>query len=313
MQSSRASTRRVVPAAFLLFAAALLVVGPAEASRTTTDLRSILASSSHELASTSLELPSLELPPLVSLSLDDFSEPIAPVESESRFGFAEDLSLLDVEARPCGFELLGGVGTSRCELTYARNNPLKYVDPDGNAAETFVDVAMAAISIKQAVSSPTFWNVAGAVLDVGAVLVPFVPAVGGRVIDAVQAGNRLADTTSAGRLALVPDFRDTHKAFEHYAKHAKGVELGPKGSAVPKAGGPDTPEFRSFAEYRNAARAFFSGKGPGVLEAVRRDGCTIRFDTKTGLFGVLEKDGKTIRTYFRPETGMQYFRNELKK
>ena len=48
-------------AAFLLFAAALLVVSPAEASRTTTDARSNLAPSS-----------SLELPPLAEATLWDY-------------------------------------------------------------------------------------------------------------------------------------------------------------------------------------------------------------------------------------------------
>ena len=99
--------------AFLLFAAALLVVGPAEASRTTTDARSNLAPSS-----------SLELPPLVPV------EPIDPVESSRRFGFAEDLGLLDPEAGP-GCFVLFAAEAAQCELTYARNNPLKYVDPDG--------------------------------------------------------------------------------------------------------------------------------------------------------------------------------------
>ena len=127
MQTSRASTRRAALAAFLLFAAGLFVVDPAEASRTTTNTRSSLASiSAPNLApSSSRELASLELSLL---------EPLEPADSasvSSRFGFGEDLSLLDVEARPCGFELFGGVGTSRCELTYARNNPVKYTDPDG--------------------------------------------------------------------------------------------------------------------------------------------------------------------------------------
>jgi hypothetical protein len=116
--TSRASTRRAAPAAFLLFAAVLFVVGPAEASRTK-DGRSDLAPTSAEaLLPPSLELASLEL---------SMHGPVEP----SRFGFGEDLGLLDVEERPCGFELFGGVGTRRCALTYARNNPLKYVDPDG--------------------------------------------------------------------------------------------------------------------------------------------------------------------------------------
>jgi len=104
-------------AAFLLFAAALLVVGPAEASRTTTDARPDLSSASSEaLASPSLELSLLE--------------PIESVESSPRFGFGGDLGLLDPEAGPGGFVVFAAEA-AQCELTYARNNPLKYVDPDG--------------------------------------------------------------------------------------------------------------------------------------------------------------------------------------
>jgi len=60
-------------------------------------------------------------------------EPVGPANSASispRFGFAEALGLLDPEGGPGGFVVFARE-TSRCELTYARNNPLKYVDPDG--------------------------------------------------------------------------------------------------------------------------------------------------------------------------------------
>lgn len=151
VQTARASKRRAALAAFLLFAAALLVVGPAEASRTTTDARPGLTSTSPDaLAPSSLEL----------------AEPIDP---SPRFGFAEDLSLLDLEARPCGFELFGGVETSRFELTYARNNPLKYVDPDGRAAVP-VDVA----GFRAA-----FFSASGAIRDAIREGIGSVPAVPG--------------------------------------------------------------------------------------------------------------------------------------
>ena len=120
MNRPKAATRRAALAAFLLFAAALLVVSPAEASRTTPDARPYLSSASSEaLAPSSLELTTLEL-----------VEPIDPVESSPRFGFGEDLGLLDPEAGPGGFVVFA-VEAAQCELTYARNNPLKYVDPDG--------------------------------------------------------------------------------------------------------------------------------------------------------------------------------------
>ena len=121
MNRPKAATRRAALAAFLLFAAALLVVGPAEASRST-DPRSSLASiSAATLAPSSLELASLELSLL---------EPLESSEPSPRFGFGEDLSLLDPERGPGGFVVFAAEA-AQCELTYARNNPLKYVDPDG--------------------------------------------------------------------------------------------------------------------------------------------------------------------------------------
>ncbi len=108
----QAVTRRAALAAFLLFAAGLFLVRPAEASRTT-NARSRLASISapNLPSSSSRELASLELPSLAAL------DPAVPADASPGFSFAEDPSLFDVEARPCGFELFGGVGTSRCELT----------------------------------------------------------------------------------------------------------------------------------------------------------------------------------------------------
>ncbi len=77
--------------------------------------------------------PSLELSPLgLPSPPPELVAPIDPVESSPRFGFGEDLGLLDPEAGPGGFVVFARE-PSRCELTYARNNPLKYVDPDGKA------------------------------------------------------------------------------------------------------------------------------------------------------------------------------------
>ena len=104
----------------------------------------------------------------------------------------------------------------------------------------------------------------------------------------------------------VPDFADNQRAFQHYAKHAKGVVLKPKGKATVKKGkpgaadGPDMPEFKTFAEYRAAARAFLSGPAPpGVLQGFDGDDL-LRVDPKSGYFGVLSKDG-VIRSFYRPQ------------
>ena len=104
-QPPRATTAAL--AAFLLFAA-LLGVTRADAS---------LPKSADVVG---FSRPALQLPAVAS------SEP-------PRFGFAEDLALLAPESTPGRFGLFGPE-TCRFERTYARNNPLRYVDPDGNAS-----------------------------------------------------------------------------------------------------------------------------------------------------------------------------------
>jgi hypothetical protein len=112
-----------------------------------------------------------------------------------------------------------------------------------------------------------------------------------------------------------PDFASKKLAFEHYAKHVRGVKMGAKGRLTVKAGGPDLPEFGSFKEYLAAARRFHSGSpGQGVLEGVRADGDFVRFDPSTGYFGI-RTPSSTIRTFFRPDGNpaarLQYFLDQF--
>lgn len=50
-------------------------------------------------------------------------------------------------------------------------------------------------------------------------------------------------------------------------------------------------------------------KGPSVLEFVRRDGVTTRFDRKSSAFLAFNRD-RTIRTYFKPNDGEAYFHRQ---
>lgn len=111
--------------------------------------------------------------------------------------------------------------------------------------------------------------------------------------------------------ARVPDFADTRRAFEHYSKHVKGIEIRPRGQYKLKVGGADMPEFTGFAEYRAAARQFMSGSQRGTLEGTRRDGDLVRFDPATGQFGLRSPRG-VIRTFFRPDDGIQYFYDQFR-
>ena len=137
---------------------------------------------------------------------------------------------------------------------------------------------------------------------------------GGRSLTDNVGSDDAHDTGGPGEIQKVGDFRDEYSAFTHYTKHVKGTELGRNGSA--RAANPDVnpdmPEFKSFDEYRKAARGFMGGgRQNGVLEGMRpRDGRLVRFDPSTGYFGVRDSQGQ-ILTFFRPARGIDYFREQF--
>jgi RHS repeat-associated protein len=88
---------------------------------------------------------------------------------------------------------------------YVENRPLVATDPTGQWFESAFDIAMAAISIRQAWKNPSLGNIAGAALDVGAVVLPVVPAFGGRMIDAAQTSNKVKKAQSVGESAQRTD------------------------------------------------------------------------------------------------------------
>ena len=52
--------------------------------------------------------------------------------------------------------------------------------------------------------------------------------------------------------------------------------------------------------------------GGPILEIIRRDGVTTRFDRETGAFVAFNRD-RTIRTFFRPNDGEAYFHRQSKR
>jgi len=126
------------------------------------------------------------------------------------------------------------------KYTYVRNNPVNANDPTGQWVETGFDVGMATISVAQAYKEPSLGNIVGAVLDVAAVALPFVPAVAGRVIDAAQAGNKIVDAVqTANKVDNVADAGKAAGAAADYSKipdPATGVKAGGDFTARQKAG-----------------------------------------------------------------------------
>ncbi len=90
-------------------------------------------------------------------------------------------------------------------------------------------------------------------------------------------------------------FVDERRLDEHYKKH--GAEFG----HITKL------------DYLHQAQLLRdTAVGGPVLETVRRDGVTTRFDRQTGAFVAFNRDG-TIRTFFKPNDGERYYRRQAER
>ena len=105
---------------------------------------------------------------------------------------------------------------------YTRNNPIRFVDPDGEAIETGWDVANVAIGAASLLANIAAGNVGGAivdagglVLDLGATAIPGAPAFAGSSIKAA----RLAENARRGKAFE----KAILKAFE-LQKNTRGIK-----------------------------------------------------------------------------------------
>ena len=90
-------------------------------------------------------------------------------------------------------------------------------------------------------------------------------------------------------------FADARRLDQHFEKH--GGEFG----RITKQ------------DYLRQAQLLRDAKVSGpILETVRRDGVTTRFDRQTGAFIAFNPNG-VIRTFFKPNDGERYFRRQAER
>jgi hypothetical protein len=116
---------------------------------------------------------------------------------------------------------------------------------------------------------------------------------------ATERGQRLEarDAAAASQPHDRPNigFADQRRLDEHYDKH--GSEFG----RITKQ------------DYLRQAQLLRDAEvGGPVLQTVRSDGVTTRFDRQTGAFVAFNRNG-TIRTFFKPNDGERYYRRQAER
>lgn len=109
----------------------------------------------------------------------------------------------------------------------------------------------------------------------------------------VAARDLPASTVTANRASV--GFVNERRLDEHYDKH--GAEFGRIGKQ----------DYLRLAQQLRDAEV-----GGAVLQTVRSDGVTTRFDRETGAFVAFNRDG-TIRTFFKPNDGERYYRRQAER
>jgi hypothetical protein len=102
-------------------------------------------------------------------------------------------------------------------------------------------------------------------------------------------------TSSTGGWGASVGFADLRRLDEHFEKH--GAEFG----RITKQ------DYLRQAQLLRDARV-----GGPVLETVRADGVTTRFDKQTGAFIAFNPNG-VIRTFFKPNDGERYYRRQAER
>ncbi len=190
-----------------------------------------------------------------------------------------------VSVDPVGFD--EGNIHSFNRYAYANNNPYRYKDPDGRAAETIFDVISFGISVEMFRRDPSLGNFLGAAVDGLAVAIPFVP--GG--VGSIRALGKGAEV-AAEVAKRAPNWGDPNTLARHFREH--GADFGAK----------------SADDYATqASQLLRRSQAENLPTKVDADGVIRVYDPKTNTFGAFNSDG-TTKTLFKPTSPTYWDRQQ---
>lgn len=114
------------------------------------------------------------------------------------------------------------------------------------------------------------------------------------VVPGGKALRPLAALSKGAKFAKIGNFASKTLLDEHFLKHAS--EFGSK--------------FKNADEYLKGAQNFFKRESEEILQFTRKNGDVVRYDKANNIFGVAKGDG-TIKTFFKPDEGLNYFKKEF--
>ena len=172
---------------------------------------------------------------------------------------------------------------------YCRNNPMKYVDPDGHAADTVWDLINIGMGIASFAYNVKTGNVSGAIVDAlgivgdsAAAVVPFLPGGVATGIKAYRAADTAADALKAARTGSAA-VEQTAKAGSKAA--VGGAETAAKNVQISKA---------KYGEAANHIADAQKAGHPDVL-TISREGAPANRKASTG--GMDRVPGKQLDEY----------------
>jgi RHS repeat-associated protein len=139
---------------------------------------------------------------------------------------------------------------------YVNNNPVRYNDPSGHWLETAWDILNIAWDLYEVRRDPSLLNIGALVVDVGAAVLPFVPAGVGMVVRggkaakaAVEIASHANDVVDAGRVVAEVASHANEAAEALRAADKKEVVLSGHGGYRPGSGTIVVPEVTEVVTY----------------------------------------------------------------